>query len=111
MKNLFGFLVLIIILIITSFVFIHFSNSFIQPSSAEKYNSYFNKWERSFVYYCINYKQKGLDYLHKCFDIFDDTTTSDPDYVKQCSKTCPLPNIGAESLVKALSNSKEGKNF
>jgi len=104
MKSLFVFIALIIVLIITSSVFIHFSNSLTQPSSADKYNSYFKKWDRTIVDYCIYYKQKGSHYLSKCFEMFDDTTPSDPDHVKQCSKTCPLPKIGSAHLVKAKSN-------
>lgn len=104
MKSLFVFIAFIIVLIITSSVFIHFSNSLAQPSSADKYNSYLKKWDRTILAYCIYYKQKGLDYLNKCFEIFDDTTPSDPDHVKQCSNTCPLPKIGNEPLVKAKSS-------
>jgi hypothetical protein len=111
MKRLLGILVLIIALIVTSSVFIHFSNRLMEPSSADKYNSYFKKWDRSIVDFCIQYKQKGLDYLNECFEMFDDTTPPDPGHVKKCSNICPLPSFGAKRLVKTTSILKKGNSL
>jgi hypothetical protein len=100
MKNLLAAAVLIITLTSTSSVFIHFSLNLMQPSSAEKLNSHLIKLERTFMDDYIRYKQKGLDYLNGSFKMFDDTSSSDPVFVKQCARTCALPSIGANPLVK-----------
>ena len=109
MKTLLGILILLIALIGSSAVFIHFSNRLMEPASADKYNSYFKKWDRSIVDFCIDYKQKGLDYMNKCFEMFDDTTRADHGHVSKCSNTCPLPRTGAKRLGKTTSRLERGR--
>lgn len=108
MKRLFGILILIIALIASTSVFIHFSKCLMEPSSADKYNSYFKKWDRSIVDFCVHYKHKGLDYMNRCFEIFDDTTPTDPDHVKKCTDTCPIPRTKARRLVTTTAGLKNG---
>jgi hypothetical protein len=101
MKNLLVAAVLIITLTSTSSVFIHFSLNLMQPSSAEKLNSHLIKWERAFIDNFLHHKQKGLDYASKSLEMFDDASSPDPVFVKQCSRTCSLPGIGVVApLVK-----------
>ena len=109
MKTLLGILILLIALIGSSAVFIHFSNRLMEPASADKYNSYFKKWDRSIVDFCIDYKQKGLDYMNKCFEIFDDSTRADHGHVSKCGNTCPLPRTGAKRLGKNRSRLEREK--
>ena len=110
MKRLFGILILIIALIASSAVFIHFSNRLMEPASADKYNSYFKKWDRSIVDFCTDYKQKGLHYMNKCFEMFDDSTPTNPGHVKKCTDTCPLPRSRTKELLKTTSR-LEKKNL
>jgi hypothetical protein len=111
MKTLFGILILIIALIASSAVFIHFSNRLMQPASADRYNSYFKKWDRSIVDICIDYKQKGLDYMNKCFELFDDSTPTNPDHARKCTDTCPLPRSRTKQLVTGTSRLKKGNSM
>lgn len=110
MKSLLGILILMIALIASSAVFLHFSNCLMEPASAYKYNSYFKKWDRSIVDFCIHYKHKGLDYVNKCFAMFDDSTPTHPGHVMKCTDTCPLPRSRTRHLLKTSSRLEKG-NF
>ncbi len=100
MKRLLGIVVLILALIASSSVFIYFSNRLTEPSSAVKYNSYFRKWDRAIVDFCMGHKQKGPDYMNRCLELLDETRPADPDHARKCSDTCPLPRARAERFVK-----------
>lgn len=110
MKRLFGIVVLILALIVSSSIFIHFSNCLMEPSSADKYNSYFKKWDRAIVDFCMRHKKKSPDYMNRCFERFDDSTPTDPGHVSKCGDTCPLPRTGTKRLVKTTSRLEKG-NF
>lgn len=110
MKTVFGILILLIALTASSAVFIHYSNRLMEPASADKYNSYFKKWDRLIVDFCKDYKQKGFDYMNKCFEIFDDSTPPDPGHVSKCSSTCPLPRRGTKHLGETAARF-EKRNF
>lgn len=107
MKNLLVAAVLIIALTSTSSVFIHFSLNLMQPSSAEQLNSRLIKWERTFIGNFLHHRQKGLDYSSNSSEMFDDTSSSDPVFVKQCSRTCLLPSIRVTPLAKDQSTQKK----
>lgn len=98
MKNLLVAAVLIITLTSSSSVFVHFSLKLMQPSSAEQLNSQLIKWERTYIDKFLHHKQKGLDYASNSSEMFDDTSSSDPVFVKQCSRTCPLPQHRGQSF-------------
>lgn len=111
MKRLFGILVLLLALIVSSSIFIQFSNCLMEPSSADKYNSYFKKWDRAIVDFCMRHKQKDPDYMNRCFEMFDESTLTDPDHVKKCTDTCPIPRTKAKHLVKTTAGLKNGRSM
>lgn len=111
MKRLLGIVLLTLGLIASSSIFIHFSNCLTEPSSADKYNSYFRKWDRAIVDFCMRHKQKGPDYLNRCFEMFDETKPADPDHASKCSDTCPLPRARTERFVKTTAGMDKGMSM
>jgi hypothetical protein len=111
MKRLVGILILIMAMIASTSVFIHFSKCLMEPSSADKYNSYFKKWDRAIADFCMRHKQKEPDYMNRCFEMLDDTTPADRDHAKKCTDTCPLPSTKSRRLVKTTARSKDRRSM